>query len=184
MKKVLVFGASNSKHSINKKFAVFAAESLSNMELHIADLSDFELPLYSIDLQKEQGVHENALRFYELIQQCDAVVISLAEYNGLHTSAFKNLWDWLSRVPMEKPMQIWGGKPMFLLSTSPSKRPMSNVLKVSKELFPYFGAKVRASFHLPSFNHFFKDNAIVDYQQRVAFEIEKNKFQTQLDNLN
>ncbi|MEN0003003.1 MAG: hypothetical protein AAF798_02625 [Bacteroidota bacterium] len=35
-------------------------------------------------------------------------------------------------VVKEKPMNIWGGKPMFLLSTIPSRRAMSNVLKVSK----------------------------------------------------
>ncbi|MEM6628231.1 MAG: NAD(P)H-dependent oxidoreductase [Bacteroidota bacterium] len=183
MKKVLVFGASNSRNSINKKFAVFAAKGLVNVELLIADLNDYELPLYSIDLQRELGIHESVLRFYELIKQSDAFVISLAEYNGLHTTAFKNLWDWLSRVPMDKPMQIWGGKPMFLLSTSPSKRPMSNVLSVSKELFPYFGAKIIADFHLPSFNHFFKGTEIVVREQKTAFEIQQNKFQTYLDNL-
>jgi len=177
MKRVIAFGASNSQNSINKKFAVYAANNLANVSLHIVDLNDYQLPLYSIDLQKEIGVHENALRFYDQIKQSDAIVISLAEYNGLHTSAFKNLWDWMSRIPLEKPMEIWGGKPMFLLSTSPSKRPMSNVLKVSKELFPYFGANIIADFHLPSFNHFFKDNEIVDVKQRAAFEIQKNKFQ-------
>ncbi len=57
MKKVLAFGASNSKHSINKRFAVFAANSLANVEMHIADLNDYELPLYSVDLQREQGIH-------------------------------------------------------------------------------------------------------------------------------
>ena len=183
MKKVLVFGASNSKHSINKKFAVFAANSLANVELHIADLNDYELPLYSVDLQKEKGIHDNALAFFELIKQCDAVVISLAEYNGLHTSAFKNLWDWLSRIPMEKPFQIWAGKPMLLLSTSPSQRPMNNVLRVSKQLFPNFGAKIVADFYLPSFHHFFKNEGIVDYEQRTAFEQAKGKFQAHLDNL-
>ncbi len=129
MKKVLAFGASNSKHSINQQFAVFVANSLENVAIHIADLNDYELPLYSIDLQKEIGVHENALRFYDLVKQSDALVISLAEYNGLHTTAFKNLWDWMSRIPMDKPMMKWGGKPKFLLTKRPGKRPMSNVIR-------------------------------------------------------
>ena len=106
MKKVLAFGASNSSNSINKKFAVFAANALQNVEVHVADLNDYVSELYSIDLQKEQGIDKGALGFYELIRQNDAFVISLAEHNGLHTSAFKNLWDWLSRIPMEKPMNI------------------------------------------------------------------------------
>lgn len=181
---MLVFGASNSKHSINKQFAVSVASGLENVELHIADLNDYELPIYSVDLQKEIGIHESAHRFYGLIKQSDAFVISLAEYNGLHTTAFKNLWDWMSRLPLDKPMQIWGGKPMFLLSTSPGKKAISNVLRVSKELFPYFGAKIIADFHLQSFNHFFKDGKIIDEEQLAAFEIQNNKFQTHIDNLN
>ncbi|MEM7574641.1 MAG: NAD(P)H-dependent oxidoreductase [Bacteroidota bacterium] len=183
MKKVLVFGGSNSSRSINKKFAIFAASSLENVAINIADLNDFELPLYSVDLQKEVGIPENALRFYDLIKQSDAIILSLAEYNGLHSTAFKNLWDWMSRIPLDKPMQIWEGKAMFLLSTSPSKRPMSNVLRVSKELFPHFGAKIIADFHLPSFNHFFKGQRIVDEVQRAAFEIQKSKFQVHLNHL-
>ncbi|MEM6643419.1 MAG: NAD(P)H-dependent oxidoreductase [Bacteroidota bacterium] len=183
MKKALVFGASNSQNSINKKFAVFAAVSLTGVELDIADLNDYLLPVYSIDLEKEMGVHDSALKFYDLIKQSDAIVISMAEYNGLHTAAFKNLWDWMSRIPLDKPMQIWDGKPMFLLSTSPSQRPMSNVLRVSKELFPHFGAKIIADFHLPSFNHFFINNEIVDQEQLATFEHQKNKFQIHLDNL-
>ena len=184
MKKVLVFGASNSKQSINKQFAVFAANSIKNVDLHIADLNDFPLPIFSVDLQKASGVHENAVQFYELVKQSDAIILSLAEYNGLHTAAFKNLWDWMSRIPMDAPMQIWAGKPMFLLSTSPSKRPMSNVLRVSKELFPYFGAQIISDFHLPSYNHFFKNNEIIDDEQKAAFEMQKNTFKTYIDNLN
>ena len=181
MKKVLAFGASNSKHSINKRFAVFAANSFENVEIHIADLNDYELPIYSVDLQREIGVHENALRFYELIKQSDAFIISLAEYNGLHTTAFKNLWDWMSRIPMDKPMNIWNGNPMFLLSTSPGRRPMNNVMKISKELFPHFGTKIIADFHLPSFNHFFKNGEIVDATYRSQFQEQLRLFQQHID---
>ncbi len=183
MKKVLAFGASNSKRSINKAFAIYAANQLKNIDLTIADLNDYAAPLYAVDLQREQGIDENVIRFYHLIQENDALIISLAEYNGLHTSAFKNLWDWLSRIPMEKPMNIWGDKPMFLLSTSPSRRPMSNVLKVSKELFPHFGANIIADFHLPSFNHYFKNNQIVETKYQEQFHKQKESFQKELDKM-
>ncbi|MEM1124495.1 MAG: NAD(P)H-dependent oxidoreductase, partial [Bacteroidota bacterium] len=122
-------------------------------------------------------------RFYRLIQENDAFIISLAEYNGLHTSAFKNLWDWLSRIPMDKPFNIWGGKPMFLLSASPSRRPMNNVMKVSKEIFPRFGANIIADYYLPSFNHFFKDGRIIETEYQVKFEVQKNRFQQYLGNI-
>lgn len=182
MKKILAFGASNSKTSINKSFAIYAARQVENAEVIVADLNDYASPLYSVDLEKEQGIDKNALRFYDLIKQADAIVVSLAEYNGLHTSAFKNLWDWLSRIPMEKPMNIWDGKPMFLLSTSPSRRPMNNVLKISKDIFPHFGAIIVADFYLPSFNHFFRNGQIeATYQTR--FEEQKERFQRHLDTM-
>ncbi|MEM7104811.1 MAG: NAD(P)H-dependent oxidoreductase [Bacteroidota bacterium] len=179
-KRILAFGASNSKHSINKKFAAFAANKLENAEVNLIDMNDYELPLYSVDLQTSNGIHQNAMRFAEKIKQSDAIIISLAEYNGLHTSAFKNLWDWLSRIPSETQWNIWKNKPMLLLSASPSKRPVNNVIKVSKQLFPHFGANIIADFYLPSFHHFFDNNRITKPKYKEEFEIAFKKFQDYL----
>ncbi|WP_425234352.1 NADPH-dependent FMN reductase [Ulvibacterium sp.] len=175
--KIIAFGASNSKQSINQKLAVFTGSRLKGVTTEILDLNHYPLPIFSVDSERLKGIPEAAVQFYQKIKSSQGIIISLAEYNGLHTAVFKNLWDWLSRIKMEKPMSIWNSNPMFLLSTSPSKRSMSNVLKISKELFPYFGADIVASFHLPSFNHFFKDDKIVDPYYRQLFEIELQKFQ-------
>ena len=180
MIKILAFGASNSSTSINKTFATFTAHQLKEETITIADLNDYASPLYSVDLEKQSGIAKEAMKFYSLINANDAIIVSVAEYNGLHTSAFKNLWDWLSRIPMEKPMNIWGGKPMCLLSASPSRRPQNNVLQVSKEIFPHFGAKIVADFYLPSFNHFFKDGQIIEQSYKDKFLIQLEKFQTHL----
>ncbi len=179
-KKIIAFGASNSIRSINKQLAIFAAGKLQNVTIEVLDLNEYALPIYSIDIEQQTGIPENAMLFFQKIKGSQGIIISLAEYNGLHTAAFKNLWDWLSRIPMDKPMNIWCGNPMFLLSTSPSRRPMSNVLKVSKDLFPHFGAKITASFHLPSFNHFFKEGEIIDADQLLLFEEELQKFQEKI----
>ena len=56
MKKIIALGGSNSKNSINKRLAAYAAGKLEGTELQILDLNDFELPIYSIDLEKEQGI--------------------------------------------------------------------------------------------------------------------------------
>jgi NAD(P)H-dependent FMN reductase len=179
MKKIIAFGASNSLTSINKKLASFAANQLNEVAVTILDLNDFELPVYSPAIEKASGVPANAISFSKHIQNCDGLVVSLAEYNGLHTAAFKNLWDWMSRLGTP---QIWHHKPMFLLGTSSSKREESNVMKVSQYLFPLFGAKVISSFHLPSFNHFFKDGQIIEQRQKERFYEKIGKFQTYLDN--
>lgn len=182
-KKIIAFGASNSKHSVNKQLAIYTASQLTEIETTILDMNNFELPVYSIDVEKESGIPANAIRFLQFIKESDAIIISLAEHNGLHTTAFKNLWDWLSRIPMDKPMNIWDDKPMFLLSTSPGRRMMSNVLKVSKEIFPHFGANIKADFHLPSFNQFFKDGEIVEVEQQSKFNEQKSRFQKHLDSM-
>jgi NAD(P)H-dependent FMN reductase len=178
-KKIVAFGASNSAYSINKELARFAANQLKDVSVTILDLNDFELPVYSPIIEKASGVPLNATRFSEYLREADAVIISLAEYNGLHTAAFKNLWDWMSRLGSPK---IWHDKPMFLLGTSPSQRDNSYVMRVSKDLFPMFGAKIISSFHLPSFNHFFKDGQIIEQRQKELFDEESGKFQTYLNN--
>lgn len=176
-KKIIAFGASNSKRSINKTLATFASSQLKGADVTILDLNEFKLPVYSVDGERESGVPENAVGFSRHIQECDGIILSLAEYNGLYTSAFKNLWDWMSRISTPK---IWHDKPMFLLGTSPSRREGSYVMKVSLYLFPLFGAKIISSFHLPSFNHFFKQGQIVVPEQKEKFDMELQKFQTHL----
>ncbi|MEM8999039.1 MAG: NAD(P)H-dependent oxidoreductase [Bacteroidota bacterium] len=178
-KKIIAFAASNSERSINKQFAEYTAGQLTAVETTILDLNNFELPVYSVDLEKESGVPVNAIRFAQFIQEADGIIISLAEYNGLYTSAFKNLWDWMSRIGTPK---VWQDKPMFLMGTSPSKRPGSYVMKVSQSLFPLFGANIIASFHLPSFNYFFRDGQIVEPTQKEIHTTELEKFQTYLLN--
>jgi NAD(P)H-dependent FMN reductase len=178
-KKIIAFGASNSPVSINKKLAVFTANQLQNVEIEILDLMDFELPVYSPAIEKSTGVPTQSQDFAKFIQKSDGIIISLAEYNGLHTAAFKNLWDWMSRLGTP---QIWHNKPMFLLGTSPSKREDSYVMKVSQDLFPLFGANIISSFHLPSFNHFFKEQQIIETKQKALFTIELEKFQNYLNN--
>lgn len=178
-KNIIVFGASNSRQSINKRFAAFASEQLTEVTINLLDLNDFELPVYSIELEKQHGVPNNAIRFSQLIQASDGIIISLAEHNGLYTSAFKNLWDWMSRIGTPN---IWHNKPMFLLGTSPSRRENSNGMKVSLDLFPLFGANIISSFHLPSFNHFFQNGQIIEPEQKELFEAARATFQTYITN--
>ncbi|SMG48014.1 NAD(P)H-dependent FMN reductase [Marivirga sericea] len=180
MQKILAFGASNSPASINKRLAIFAANQLKNVEVTVLDLNDFELPIYSPVIEKTAGIPANAQSFSKYIQNADGVIVSLAEHNGLHTAAFKNLWDWMSRLGTQN---IWNDTPMFLLATSPSRRPESNVMKVSKFLFPHFGAKIISSFSLPSFNHFFKDDKIVDPEAQAEFQVQLNQFQSFINKL-
>ncbi|MEM8968517.1 MAG: hypothetical protein AAGE93_19020, partial [Bacteroidota bacterium] len=61
--------------------------------------------------------------------------------------------------------------------------PSSYVMKVSEYLFPLFGANIIASFHLPSFDFFFKDRQFVEPAQKERFHEELQKFQDYLTRL-
>ena len=49
MKKIIAFGASSSKTSINKEFATYVAYQFQNASIEILDLNDYEMPIFSVD---------------------------------------------------------------------------------------------------------------------------------------
>ncbi len=147
MKKIIALGGSNSKKSINKELAQYAADKIVNSETIVADLNEFELPLYGIDLENKKGIPDNAIKLNTLIEDADGIVISMAEHNGSYTAAFKNAIDWLSRINQK----VWKDKPMLLMATSPGARGGSAVLSTANMAFPFFGGNIIADFSLPSF---------------------------------
>ncbi|PRZ27848.1 NADPH-dependent FMN reductase [Flavobacterium granuli] len=145
--KIIAFGASPSKNSINKKLATYAAGLFENSEVEVLDLNDFQMPLFSVDIEKEIGQHPLAQAFLDKIDSADFLVVSLAENNGNYSAAFKNVFDWCSRINGK----VFQQKPMLLMATSDGKRGGANVLEIAKNAFPRYGADVKATFSLPSF---------------------------------
>ena len=97
-KKILAFGASSSRSSMNKELANYAAQQVQNVDITLLDLNDFEMPIYSIDREQGSGIPELAHAFKSHIAEADGIIISFAEHNGVYTAAFKNIFDWISRV--------------------------------------------------------------------------------------
>ena len=145
--KIVGFAGSNSSTSINKKLVTYATSLFSNVEVEILDLNDYELPLFGVDLEKEIGQPELATQFLQKINSADLLVVSLAENNGNYSVAFKNIFDWASR--QEK--NVFQGKDMLLMSTSPGGRGGTTVLEIAKNSFPRYGANILATFSLPKF---------------------------------
>jgi chromate reductase len=148
MKKIIAFGATSSKASINKQLATYTANQFQNATVEVLDLNDFEMPIYSVDKEKDNGIPQLAQDFYAKLGTADAIVISFAEHNGAYSAAFKNIFDWTSRINAKTFQE----KPVLLLSTSPGPRGGSSVLEIAKNRFPFQGAVVKGSFSLPSFN--------------------------------
>ena len=146
--KIIACAGSNSQHSINKKLATYAAGLFDNAEVEVLDLNDFEMPLYSVDIEVEIGQHTLAKAFLAKISTADIVVMSLAENNGNYSVAFKNVFDWCSRIGAK----VFQDKPMLLMATSPGARGGATVLEIAKNALPRYGADVKATFSLPSFD--------------------------------
>ena len=160
MKKILVFGASNSKNSINQKLAEYAASLIPDSNNTVLDINNFEMPIYSIDRENKDGIHPLAYKFKKIVKEHDALIISLAEHNGSYTVAFKNIFDWISRI---NDGSLWYDKPVLLLSTSPGARGARTVLNMAKITFSMLSKGKIISFSLPEFDkNFENDSGIVD----------------------
>jgi NAD(P)H-dependent FMN reductase len=165
MLKVLAIGASNSKESINKKFASYTANLIENAKVTTVDLNDYPLPIYGIDLEKEEGIPENAKKFSEQIKNADGIVLSLAEHNSNFSVVFKNLTDWMSRMEVK----TWQEKNILLLSTSPGGRGGASVMQIALASFPYAGAQITSHFSLPKFYEHFTDSGISDSELKSKY---------------
>lgn len=172
MKKILAFAGSTSSTSINKKLATFAAENLENTSFDIIDLRDFRLPIFSEDEEKK-GFPEDAKRFSSLLDNYDGFILSLAEHNGSYTVAFKNIFDWSSRLEST----VFRDKPLLLMATSPGERGGQSVLEAGSERFSRMGAKELISFSFPSFYDNFKEGKIIDEELFNSLKAKVNNFE-------
>lgn len=149
--KLLAFAASSSRQSINKQLARYAASLVTGADVEVLDINDYELPLFSVDREKELGQPQQARAFLDKIAGADALLISIAEHNGAITAAWKSLYDWCSRIEVN----VYQGKPVVMLSTSPGRRGGAGALEIALKTAPYFGADIRGSLSIPSFNENF-----------------------------
>ncbi|MDW6001497.1 NADPH-dependent FMN reductase [Vibrio mangrovi] len=145
--KIIAFGASTSSTSINKALATYAANLADNVEVQILDINDYTVPIFSEDLEKDIGHAEGAKAFLDDLAQADAYVISYAEHNGHYPAAYKNLFDWVSRIDRD----IFKSKPAVYLATSPGAGGAQSVLAAATASAGFFGGNVKASISVPSF---------------------------------
>ena len=176
MKNIIAFAGSNSKTSINKQLATYAASLIENVEVTTLDLKDFELPVYGMDLENEKGIPDNAQKFLDTIKSSDGIVLSLAEHNGAYATVFKNIFDWMSRIDGK----LWSDKPMLLMASSPGARGGATVLDIAKGRFPFMGGNIVSDFSLPSFFDNFKEGKVVSEELHLELTTQIKAFQDAL----
>ena len=143
---ILAFAGSTSSTSINKELVKFVLKSFPENKINLIDLNDFSMPVFSVDLEKK-GFPDEAHHFLKQIEDCDVIICSLAEHNRSYSAAFKNIFDWASRINAK----VFQNKKMLLMSTSPGGFGGGNVMNTAKTFFPQFAAEIVETFSLPKF---------------------------------
>ncbi len=152
--KILAFSTSGSSTSINKQLLLNVLDHFNSGDIELADLNDYDLPIYTADKEVKNGIPEKVYEFQNKIDEADLIIMAMAEHNGAYTVLFKNLFDWMTRIPERK---TFPDKKMFLLSTSPGPMGGKISLDIAAKRFPYHGANILATFSLPSFYQNFKE---------------------------
>jgi NAD(P)H-dependent FMN reductase len=148
MKKILAFAGSNSKGSINHVLVREAVNTLSNIEVKLISLRDYEAPLYGIDLEITEGFPVKMVELHNLFSEFDGYVVGVPEHNGSMPAVLKNTLDWISR----QEGKIFQDKPVVFLGTSPGGRGAASAMKHTLEIMPHRGAKIIGHHSLPNFN--------------------------------
>ena len=174
--KIVAFAGSTSSTSINRKLITHTLTHFDGDDTHHLDLRDFTMPIYSQD-EERKNTPEPAYAFLKAMQQADAIICSFAEHNGNFSTAFKNVFDWASRINKN----VFDNKPMLLMATSPGARGGKNVLSVAQNSLPHYGADIKAVFSLPQFReNFDEEKGIVSPELRESFEKSIEKFKKEI----
>jgi chromate reductase len=144
--KILAFSGSNHSTSVNQQLVNYTATLITDIKVEVLDIGKWDIPVYSIDMDPDQTPDE-IKQLIALIQNHDGFILSSPEHNGSTPAFLKNIIDWLSR----RSKNVFGNKPMLLMSTSPGKTGGTNNRKLLESMLPYLGANIAATFSLPSF---------------------------------
>lgn len=157
MSKILAFAGSNSKLSINYELVQFVSGQLVQEEVKLIKLTDYTLPIYNINSEEDEGFPPALEELYNEIKNAKALIVSVNEHNGMLSSFFKNVLDWLSRLDRN----FLEGKKVLLMSTSTGSGAASLARAYVEGAIKRYKGEVVSSFGFPSFT----DNFDVQKQE-------------------
>ncbi|MDO5102498.1 MAG: NADPH-dependent FMN reductase [Lautropia sp.] len=158
MSNILLFNASNSSTSIHASILDAIEPMLAGHALTRRSTRDVELPLFSQDLEREQTAYpQPAQDFLDLIHSHDAIVLTCPEHNSAIPAAFKNLYDWGTRVAMSRKTKLFNERPVLLFSTSGGARGAKTALGYLEMALPFQGASIVGATSIPQYYEHFKD---------------------------
>lgn len=170
--KILAIAGTNSESSMNKHLVTYAASIFENAEVEVIDLNPFEMPIYKHEREVTGGVPQEAKDFAAKIDGANLLLVSLPEHNGTYSTAFKNVFDWVSRI---KDRAVWNEVPMLLMSAAPGGRGGAGVLEAATKRFPLHGGNIVETFSLPFFNDNFDKST-----QKISNEEKDNELREKI----
>ena len=165
MKKIIAFAGSNSSTSINHALVSYLASTIQKCDVSVLKLTDFNLPMYSEDIEKKEGFPDALKTLVLEIKSADGVIISINEHNGTVSAFFKNVLDWLSRIDGN----YLEGSKVLLLSTSPGGRGGKTALQYLTDFYARKEITIVDSISFPSFyENFSLDENRISTQEQAA----------------
>ncbi len=148
MKKIVAFAGSNSKNSINHLLVKSASELITDVDVNLISLRDYEAPVYGVDLEMNEGFPKSMVELYKLFCEADGFIVGVPEHNGSMPAVMKSTLDWISR----QGGKIFQNKPVVFLGTSPGGRGGASSMKHILDIMPHRGAEIIGHYSLPNFN--------------------------------
>lgn len=156
--KIVAFAGSNSSTSINYQLLKYAVSKMEGFQIQLLNMANYPFPLYSEDLEKENGFSNSLIELNNDITNADALILGVNEHNGNASAYFKNVLDWLSRLDRN----FMADKKVLLLSTSPGAGGGKRAIEVIKNMLPHMGAVIIDLYSLPSFyKNFSLENGVI-----------------------
>ncbi|WP_396634725.1 NADPH-dependent FMN reductase [Maribacter sp. R86514] len=153
MSYILAFAGSNCSVSINYKLVKYTASLIKGQEVKLRDMSKYPFPMYSQDVENENGFSNSLVEFKNEITNAKGLIISVNEHNSYPSAYFKNTLDWLSRLDSK----FLADKKIFLMATSGGGRGAIGALEVAEKMLARFQGTVVETFSLPKYGENFDE---------------------------
>lgn len=100
MTQILLFAGSNRGESLNRKLMYACAAVLEqHCTIDVLAPSEADLPIFNQDLEGDLAIMTRVATLYSRFNAADGFVFISPEYNASVAPLFKNLIDWVSRLP-------------------------------------------------------------------------------------
>ena len=121
MTHIIALAGSTRTQSYNRQLVQIAARAAAGQgaTVQIVDLADYDIPLFSEDLEAV-AVPSGVIALKQLLAQSQGLLLASPEYNGSISGVLKNALDWLSRPSQGFEMNAaFKGKAAGIMAASP-----------------------------------------------------------------